>query len=61
MSDLLVALGLVLVIEGLIWALSPQLGRQLLATAAATPESSLRRAGWVAVALGALIVWAIRG
>lgn len=36
MSDLVVALGLVLVIEGLIWALSPDLGRYLLATAAAT-------------------------
>jgi uncharacterized protein YjeT (DUF2065 family) len=61
MMDLVVALGLVLVIEGLLWALSPDLGRYLLATAAATPESSLRRAGWVAVALGALIVWAVRG
>ncbi|HML42525.1 MAG: DUF2065 domain-containing protein [Hyphomicrobium zavarzinii] len=61
MSDLVVALGLVLVIEGLIWALSPDLGRYLLATAAATPEQSLRRAGWVAVALGALIVWLVRG
>lgn len=61
MSDLLVGLGLVLVIEGLIWALAPDLGRTLLATAAATPEASLRRAGWVAVACGALIVWAVRG
>ncbi len=45
MSDLLVALGLVLVLEGLLWALAPQLGRQLLAAAAATPEASLRKAG----------------
>lgn len=61
MSDLAVALGLVLVIEGLLWALSPGLGRTLLATAAATPDTQLRRAGWVAVAFGALIVWLIRG
>jgi len=61
MSDLVVALGLVLVIEGLIWALSPDLGRFLLATATATPEQTLRRAGWVAVASGALLVWAVRG
>jgi uncharacterized protein YjeT (DUF2065 family) len=61
MSDLAVAFGLVLVIEGLLWALSPQLGRTLLAVAAETPEQSLRRAGWVAVALGALIVWLVRG
>lgn len=61
MTDLGVALGLVLVIEGLLWALSPDLGRFLLATAAATPEDQLRKAGWVAVACGALIVWVFRG
>lgn len=60
MSDL-VAFGLVLVIEGLLWALSPTLGRHLLAAAAATPEDSLRKAGWVAVAIGALLVWMVRG
>ncbi len=61
MSDLIVALGLVLVIEGLLWALSPDLGRKLLAAAAATPEETLRRAGWVAVAIGAFAVWMVRG
>lgn len=61
MTDLAVAFGLVLVIEGLIWALSPQLGRTLLAAAAATPEQSLRKAGWAAVAVGAVIVWLVRG
>lgn len=61
MSDLGVALGLVLVIEGLMWALKPDLGRHLLTVATTTPEGDLKRAGWVAVAAGALIVWAIRG
>jgi hypothetical protein len=61
MSDLVVAFGLVLVIEGLLWALSPALGRRLLAVAAATPEDSLRKAGWVAVGIGALVVWIVRG
>jgi uncharacterized protein YjeT (DUF2065 family) len=61
MIDLVVACGLVLVIEGLLWALAPQFGRQLLATAASTPEGQLRTAGWVAVAIGALIVWLVRG
>ncbi len=61
MSDLIVAFGLVLVIEGLLWALSPGLGRRILATAAATPDDSLRKAGWVAVVAGALLVWMIRG
>ena len=61
MSDLLVGVGLVLVIEGLVWALAPRYAMRLLEVAAATPENVLRRAGWVAVAAGAAIVWFLRG
>jgi hypothetical protein len=61
MRDLAVALGLVLVIEGLLWALAPHLGRRLLEAASETPDGQLRMAGWVAVALGAACVWLIRG
>jgi uncharacterized protein YjeT (DUF2065 family) len=61
MSDLLVGLGLVLVIEGLLWSLWPGLGRKLLEAASQTPESTLRLAGAVAVAAGVVLVWLIRG
>ena len=61
MSDLLVAFGLVLVIEGLLWSLWPGLGRKLLEIASETPETSLRTAGAVAVAAGVLLVWLVRG
>ena len=61
MDDLLVAVGLVLVIEGLLWALAPRFGRRMLESAAEMPESSLRTAGAVAVAVGVFIVWLIRG
>ncbi len=61
MSDLVVGLGLVLVIEGLLWALAPFLAIRLLAGAAATPERTLRIAGWTAVCLGVGLVWLIRG
>jgi uncharacterized protein YjeT (DUF2065 family) len=61
MDDLVVAFGLVLVIEGLLWALVPRLGRKLLEAASETPESSLRFAGTIAVAAGVLIVWLVRG
>jgi uncharacterized protein YjeT (DUF2065 family) len=61
MSDLVVAVGLVLVIEGLLWSLFPGLGRRLLEATAGTPESSLRMAGAVAVALGVAVVWLVRG
>lgn len=61
MNDLIVALGLVLVLEGLLWALAPQLARRFLEMAAGTPDASLRLAGWAAVAAGAVIVWLVRG
>jgi uncharacterized protein YjeT (DUF2065 family) len=61
MDDLAVAIGLVLVIEGLVWALVPRLGRKLLEATAATPESALRLAGTLAVAVGVFIVWLVRG
>ncbi|HWM31935.1 MAG TPA: DUF2065 domain-containing protein [Methyloceanibacter sp.] len=61
MRDLTVALGLVLVIEGLLWALAPRFGRKVLAATEEVPESSLRLAGAVAVAAGVLVVWLVRG
>lgn len=61
MDDLGVAIGLVLVIEGLVWAFAPRFGRRLLEAASETPESSLRLAGTLAVTAGVLLVWLIRG
>lgn len=61
MSDLAVGIGLVLVIEGLIWALAPAAGLKMLAAAASTPQQALRLAGLTAVALGVCIVWLVRG
>jgi uncharacterized protein YjeT (DUF2065 family) len=42
MSDLAVAFGLVLVIEGSLWALAPRFGRKMLEATADIPEASLR-------------------
>jgi uncharacterized protein YjeT (DUF2065 family) len=61
MNDLLVGFGLVLVIEGLLWAVAPHLALRFLEGAAATPEGTLRTAGWTAVVLGVALVWLIRG
>jgi uncharacterized protein len=61
MKDLLVGAGLVLVIEGLLWAAAPQLGVRLLAAAAQLPESVLRTAGAAAMAAGVIVVWLARG
>ncbi len=61
MNDLVVAFGLVLVIEGSLWALSPSLGRRLLQATADAPEQALRTAGVLAVTAGVLLVWFMRG
>ncbi len=61
MNDLIVGIGLVLVIEGLLWAVAPGFGRRMLEVASEMPESSLRTTGAVAVAIGVLIVWFVRG
>jgi hypothetical protein len=61
MNDLLVGVGLVLVIEGLLWAAAPRLAIRILEGAATTPETALRVAGLTAVGLGVGLVWLIRG
>jgi uncharacterized protein len=61
MSNLAVALGLVLVIEGALWALAPGLGRKFLEATADMPEGTLRIAGATAAAFGVLVVWLVRG
>lgn len=61
MGDLLVGAGLVLVFEGLLWAVSPATAKRLLQSVEKTPEDALRTAGMVAVVLGVLVVWLVRG
>lgn len=61
MNDLFVGLGLVFVIEGLLWALSPRLGFRLLEMAASTSEQRLRLGGALAVAFGVFLIWMVRG
>jgi len=61
MSDFVAALGLVLVIEGLLWAVAPGFGLRMLEAASETPEPNLRTAGAVAVGIGVLVVWLVRG
>lgn len=61
MSDFLVAIGLVLVIEGVLYGGFPHLARRLAAEAAAMPEQVLRVAGLLAACVGVLLVWLVRG
>jgi uncharacterized protein YjeT (DUF2065 family) len=61
MAQLIVAIGLVLVIEGLLFAAFPGAAKRLAATALETPETSLRVAGIVSAVLGILLIWLVRG
>lgn len=57
----IVAAGLVLVIEGLLWGLAPGAAIRMLTEAAKMPELKLRMAGLTSVALGVALVWIVRG
>jgi hypothetical protein len=59
-SDLIVALGLVLAIEGTLYALAPQTMRDMMARMQSTPPETLRAAGVVALAVGVGVVWLVR-
>ena len=61
MTDFVVALGLVLVIEGLIFAAFPGVAKRLAASALESPETSLRIAGLVSAVLGLVLIWVMRG
>ncbi len=61
MEDALLAVGLVLALEGALYALFPDSMRRALAMAVALPPDQLRIAGLVAALLGVGIVWLIRG
>jgi uncharacterized protein YjeT (DUF2065 family) len=61
MADFAAALGLVLVIEGLVFAAFPGPTRRAMALMMEAPDGSLRTAGIVSAVLGVLIVWLVRG
>ncbi|MBH68707.1 MAG: hypothetical protein CMM58_10175 [Rhodospirillaceae bacterium] len=61
MKDLLTALALVLVIEGILYALFPVKMRSVVAAMMEMPDSLLRRSGVVATVIGVGAVWLIRG
>jgi uncharacterized protein YjeT (DUF2065 family) len=60
MAQFLVAIGLVFVIEGLLFAAFPAAAKRLAATAIETPENSLRVAGIVSAVLGLVLIWLVR-
>jgi uncharacterized protein YjeT (DUF2065 family) len=59
--DFIAAVGLVLVVEGLVYCGFPGLAKRLASEVLATPENTLRTAGLVAIAVGVGVVWLVRG
>ena len=53
----LLAIGLVLIVEGLVYALAPSLVEELLDTLRALPLETRRVMGLVALAVGVAVVW----
>lgn len=60
-EQVLTALGLVFVIEGLLYALVPGHLRRMLENLQAMSDDQLRLGGVAALAFGVAIVWIVRG
>lgn len=61
MATILLALGLVLIVEGLAWVLAPALIEQLLEMLRNLPMSARRQVGGLAIVSGLLLLWAADG
>ena len=61
MSDFLAALGLVFVIEGLIFAAFPEAAKRAMTSVLQTPDLSLRLIGLGSALVGLIMVWLVRG
>jgi uncharacterized protein YjeT (DUF2065 family) len=61
MEDLGAAIGLVLVLEGALYALFPVGMQKLIFQVSTQPPAILRVAGLAAAVVGVAIVWALRG
>jgi uncharacterized protein YjeT (DUF2065 family) len=61
MSDFLVALGLVFVLEGIVFAGFPDMAKRAMESALHVPDQMLRLVGIVSAVVGVALVWIIRG
>ena len=61
MAEILMALGFVLVIEGLLYALVPGQLKAMMLSFQKLSDDQLRIGGVTAVAMGVIIVWLVRG
>jgi len=60
MQDVLAAVGLLLLLEGALYALAPAAMRRLMRAMLELPEATLKRAGLAAAVAGTALVWVAR-
>ena len=61
MVDLITALGLAITIEGIAYALFPDVMKKMMAQVLTLPSANIRAAGLAAAAAGIFILWLVRG
>ncbi len=61
MSDFIVALGLVFVIEGLIFSAFPATAKRAMAAVMDSSDGPLRIVGIVSAVVGIVLIWLVRG
>lgn len=61
MSDLLAAVALAIVLEGLLYAAFPEQMKRMLASLMALPASTIRTGALVCAGVGLLMLWLARG
>lgn len=60
MDDLWTAIGLVLFVEGVLYALFPGPMRRMMMATLEAPQSNMRIAGFVALVIGFGVIWLVR-
>jgi uncharacterized protein YjeT (DUF2065 family) len=61
MGDFFVAIGLVLALEGLLFAAFPGAAKQAMASVLETPDALLRTVGIASAVIGIVVIWLVRG
>ncbi len=61
MTDFIVALGLMAVVEGILYAAAPAAMKRAIRQILEAPDQTIRIGGIVAMATGVVLIWAVRG
>ncbi len=61
MGDLVVAIGLVLALEGLLFAAFPGAAKRAMLSVLETPDHVLRNVGIASALIGIVVIWIVRG